>query len=330
MLTTEEDARALLDDIEKGRLNSLEKIHKRIHTLHEQFERRQWVWVIRQLEEAYHKKVEEFTVEDLEQMVRDWIRAVEELDRLRCEDASKEFALTARIGFGIDGTQTERDADFEAIRGSAETNDFIVAVRQRLEAKQCPSFKRLHDRYRKPGFGASGGQLQDLNWTIGMNAYFCRGDMFNRIPNSGRRDHANRTAHIIFVEESEIRRPAETVLYGDKIAMDIAKADPDSGSDLLNISQQPYVYENAVGIRHGGHGANMGFCDGHVQYVEQETRSWQSWNGNGAAPGLKVWYPEVPQPLGVPRGSDATTYAWQDRVPQQQLIWNFQQPVNQQ
>ena len=60
--------------------------------------------------------------------------------RRRCasrgSDARKEFGIMARIGFGVDGAETERDADFLAIRGSAQDNSFITELQQRLAQKK--------------------------------------------------------------------------------------------------------------------------------------------------------------------------------------------------
>jgi len=50
------------------------------------------------------------------QIIENWIESVEKLDLMRCGDAGKEFSLMSRIGFGIDGAEPERDADFEAVR----------------------------------------------------------------------------------------------------------------------------------------------------------------------------------------------------------------------
>ncbi|RKY04912.1 MAG: hypothetical protein DRP66_11140 [Planctomycetota bacterium] len=62
--------------------------------------------------------------------------AVEALDRMRLADAQKEYAATSRISFGIDGDEQVRDADFEAIRGEPEDNDFIIEMQQRLANKK--------------------------------------------------------------------------------------------------------------------------------------------------------------------------------------------------
>ncbi len=55
---------------------------------------------------------------------------------MRLADARKEYAAASRISFGIDGDEQERDADFQAIRGAPEDNDFIIEMQQRLTNKK--------------------------------------------------------------------------------------------------------------------------------------------------------------------------------------------------
>jgi len=130
------DVAGLLDDIESGRIETLEGVAERFRQFHDAFEADQWAWVVRALEAEWGKPIGDIEPADLVGTIRGWIEAVERLDAMRMEDARKEFAAGCRIGFGVDGGPPERDADFEAVRGRAETNDFITAMQRRLEAKR--------------------------------------------------------------------------------------------------------------------------------------------------------------------------------------------------
>ena len=55
---------------------------------------------------------------------------------MRCSDAEKEFAQTARVGYALNDGEAERDAEYLAINGAVEDNDFIIELRARLKAKQ--------------------------------------------------------------------------------------------------------------------------------------------------------------------------------------------------
>ena len=50
-------------------------------------------------------------------------------------DAKKEFSLSAMTGFGADGSREEQEQDFEQVRGAFESNPFVTAVLQHIEAK---------------------------------------------------------------------------------------------------------------------------------------------------------------------------------------------------
>jgi hypothetical protein len=47
-------------------------------------------------------------------------------------DAEKEFDAGSKIGFGLDGDDNVRDADFESVRGTYDTNSFVTGLRQEI------------------------------------------------------------------------------------------------------------------------------------------------------------------------------------------------------
>jgi hypothetical protein len=53
------------------------------------------------------------------------------------EDARKEFSLASRTGFGVDGSRTEKDMDFEQVRGDFESNPFVRATLNHIEVKSA-------------------------------------------------------------------------------------------------------------------------------------------------------------------------------------------------
>ena len=50
-------------------------------------------------------------------------------------DAKKEFNQIARTGFGIDGNEDDKSADFEAVRGDFNSNSFVVEIQKTSEIK---------------------------------------------------------------------------------------------------------------------------------------------------------------------------------------------------
>ena len=136
LLAPQEVIERLLSEIESGAVDSQAAVQDRFRGIFERFEDYQWTWVLDAIEKHLGKTTDQFTAEDVIGLIHEWIGAVEKLDRMRREDACKEYGLTSRIGFGIDGGEKERDLDFEAIRGTDANNDFILELDAKLKAKK--------------------------------------------------------------------------------------------------------------------------------------------------------------------------------------------------
>ena len=136
MITAEVAIKDLLTEIAQGSVDSLDQVSGRLQEIHDNFQTYEWAWVANVLEQNYSKPIQQFTASDVIAVIQKWISAVEKMDNVRCSDARKEFGVTARIGFGVDGTIAERDADFMALRGSAQDNSFINELQQRLTQKK--------------------------------------------------------------------------------------------------------------------------------------------------------------------------------------------------
>ena len=48
-------------------------------------------------------------------------------------DAEKEYDLVARFGYGVDGDADIQSRDFEAVRGTFDTNSFVRQMKDRLD-----------------------------------------------------------------------------------------------------------------------------------------------------------------------------------------------------
>ncbi len=56
------------------------------------------------------------------------------LNNLILKDAQSEFDKTSRLAYGIDGDETIRNLDFEAVRGTYDTNKFVKELKAENEA----------------------------------------------------------------------------------------------------------------------------------------------------------------------------------------------------
>jgi len=125
----------LLDDIENNSISTLEGVQETFKSMHETYRIYEWAWAAGVIEEQFGKAVEDMTAEDIIEIVKKWKSAVTELDHLLYDDARKEFSATAQTGYGIDGQEEIKHADFEAVRGRFEENSFVAEIKAHMAAK---------------------------------------------------------------------------------------------------------------------------------------------------------------------------------------------------
>ncbi len=137
----------ILDDIEGNRI-SLKEIEKRFRTLHKDYYDMEWTWAYYAMQEYYNIDLPTVSIQELRSVVELWKDSVISLDEMLYKDAMKEFSMTSMTGFGVDGTEVEKQWDFECVRGEFESNPFVAAVTRHIEVKSglaCEFFKRVAD-----------------------------------------------------------------------------------------------------------------------------------------------------------------------------------------
>lgn len=134
LITPKSEVENLLNDIESKQL-TLEKIQQRLEDIHAHYYTYEWTWAKEELEKHWGKPVSEVTKEDLTKMIELWKKSVVGLDWMIYEDARKEFNLNSKTGFGVDGDEQQKNLDFESVRGSFESNPFVMEVLNHIERK---------------------------------------------------------------------------------------------------------------------------------------------------------------------------------------------------
>ncbi|RJP30120.1 MAG: DUF4954 family protein [Candidatus Omnitrophota bacterium] len=127
---------SLLEEIEKGTYGSIDDINNQLKKLYENYEPSKWSWCVGLIEKRCGMKMNQLPAEQLVQMIMDGKTTRVKLNNMIINDAIKEFDEGAQIGFGIDGDDEIRKRDFEAVRGTVDTNSFIRELRdenQRIE-----------------------------------------------------------------------------------------------------------------------------------------------------------------------------------------------------
>ncbi|MBN2138158.1 MAG: DUF4954 family protein [Sedimentisphaerales bacterium] len=135
LFAPEEIIEKLLGDIENGRVNTLEGVAESFRAIHEDYQEYEWTWVATILQERMGKAIDAVVPEDIAELVGRWKSAVTQLDRMLYMDTKKEFVPTAQIGFGVDGDEGDREADFQQVRGTFEANSFVREIEEHISRK---------------------------------------------------------------------------------------------------------------------------------------------------------------------------------------------------
>ena len=127
----------VIDNIESGATNLLKEINEEWRIMHQNYYTYEWTWVYDHIESFYGINPDKMTADDVIRIVEQWREAVVRLDRMIYDDARKEFSLASRTGFGVDGSRTEKDMDFEQVRGDFESNPFVKATLEHIDIKSA-------------------------------------------------------------------------------------------------------------------------------------------------------------------------------------------------
>ena len=114
---------------------SLEEIEQEFKKLHTNYYEYEWIWAAELLAQQKGKKIESLKIGDIISLIRKWKDSVIGLDQMLYEDAKKEFRLDSMTGFGMDGNKTTQKLDFDKVRGSFESNDFVKEIVSHIQKK---------------------------------------------------------------------------------------------------------------------------------------------------------------------------------------------------
>ncbi|MDR2953525.1 MAG: DUF4954 family protein [Prevotella sp.] len=125
----------LINNVESGKIDNVNEINQIFEQLHKDYYSLEWTWAWDKIQQYYNLTLETITAQDIINIVNGWLESVVELDKMIYKDAKKEFSLTSRTGFGVDGDSEQQQIDFEQVRGIFEENAFVKVVLQHIEKK---------------------------------------------------------------------------------------------------------------------------------------------------------------------------------------------------
>jgi len=135
LFAPEEAVQKLLSDIESGAIGQLSDVTGAFRSMHSRYEAYEWAWAANVLTQNLSKVIDKITADDIIELTTRWKKAVAELDHALLSDAKKEFASTAQIGYGLDGDEKSKQADFAAVRGTFEEDSFVSEIEEHITSK---------------------------------------------------------------------------------------------------------------------------------------------------------------------------------------------------
>ncbi|GGF71749.1 DUF4954 family protein [Wenyingzhuangia marina] len=125
-----------VDKVEKLEVKTIEDVIDELNQINNHYYEYEWNWAVELIESFYKIKIEEITQEDFINIVNDWRKSVVDLDKMLYKDASKEFDLHSYVGFGADGDEKEKLADFKSVRGAFESNSTVLEILSHIDRKE--------------------------------------------------------------------------------------------------------------------------------------------------------------------------------------------------
>lgn len=122
----------LCGQIESGKVRSISQVEDEFKAINSNFELYEWAWIVSRVEERIGKKVSSWTAEDIDLFTVSYQKAIESIYQNLSNDAQKEFANDISISSGIDGDESIRSADFNAVNGLYEEHTVVQNLQNEL------------------------------------------------------------------------------------------------------------------------------------------------------------------------------------------------------
>jgi len=120
----------VVSGIEKGELDTFEKVHSAFNMVYSSYEADEWNWFLNTYKKLNGKDLADESADNIKAFLSEWRSASLKIYNMVLTDAEKEFDDSVKIGFGIDGNKEE---DFRAVRGEFDNNSFVKNIRELIE-----------------------------------------------------------------------------------------------------------------------------------------------------------------------------------------------------
>ena len=133
LLIARERLEAIEKDVESGAIASISSLLARLGDAHATYDRDAFAYYSRVFKERYGKAPAELSAKELAETADNYLASRTKFVKMVLADAEKEYGAQSRIGFGMDGDEAQREADFAAVRGTFEKDKFVKSMQAEIE-----------------------------------------------------------------------------------------------------------------------------------------------------------------------------------------------------
>jgi hypothetical protein len=124
----------LIDSVKTGAPGTVDQLKRAISGIDKKYHDANWAFCMSLIERSIKSNIQTITKEQLVRFITGWKETAVKLNNMIMKDAEKEFAPSAQIGFGINGNEEVRQNEFRAIRGTFESNTFVISLKRESES----------------------------------------------------------------------------------------------------------------------------------------------------------------------------------------------------
>ncbi len=135
LIAPESELDALLEAIESGRMDSLQRVQAAFEGMYRSYAAYEWTWICRMFEKFYGVRLQEASPTVVIRLVEQWKEAVTELDEMRCTDAQKEHLSTYEMLFTPNDNDSEQGLDANRAADEFKKNPVVAALLEQTREK---------------------------------------------------------------------------------------------------------------------------------------------------------------------------------------------------
>ncbi|MEZ6190776.1 MAG: DUF4954 family protein [Phycisphaerales bacterium] len=118
--------------VESGKVSDVVGFEKALDAIHACYAEDEWAWVRRAYKRVFEVDLDKVAATAAAAIADQLLADQSKFLNLILIDAGKEFDTVTQVGFGQDGTPEDVAADFQAVRGTFETNKFVKQMKQAI------------------------------------------------------------------------------------------------------------------------------------------------------------------------------------------------------